>query len=108
MPDYGIYAKEDWPNPEKGFAAMITLMDHDTGLILDKLKKLGIDKKTLVVFTSDNGPHNEGGHKVGKPDDPTKGEASANRKNSFGKRINPTGFGEECAHQTPRATVSAR
>ena len=64
VPDYGIYAEEDWPEPEKGFAAMVTLMDHDTGLILKKLKDLKINEKTLVVFTSDNGPHNEGGHNV--------------------------------------------
>ena len=64
VPDYGIYKDKDWPNPEKGFAAMVTLMDHDTGLILDLLKQLGLEKNTLVVFTSDNGPHQEGGHKV--------------------------------------------
>ncbi len=64
MPGHGIYKDRDWPDPEKGFAAMVTLMDHDTGLILDHLKKLGIEKDTLVVFTSDNGPHQEGGHKV--------------------------------------------
>ena len=64
IPDYGIYANEDWPNPEKGFAAMITLMDRDTGRIIDLLKKLGIEKKTLVIFTSDNGPHQEGGHQM--------------------------------------------
>jgi uncharacterized sulfatase len=64
IPDYGIYADKNWPNPEKGFAAMVTLMDHDTGLILDLLKELGIAENTLVVFTSDNGPHQEGGHKV--------------------------------------------
>ena len=64
VPDYGIYKDKDWPNPEKGFAAMVTLMDHDTGLILDLLKELGIAENTLVVFTSDNGPHQEGGHKV--------------------------------------------
>lgn len=64
IPDYGIYKNKDWPNPEKGFAAMISLMDRDTGRIVDLLKKLGIEKKTLVVFTSDNGPHQEGGHKM--------------------------------------------
>ncbi len=64
IPDYGIYADRDWPDPEKGFAAMVTLMDRDTGLILDLLKELGIERHTLVVFTSDNGPHQEGGHKV--------------------------------------------
>ena len=44
---------------------MVTLMDKDMGKILDLLEKLGIEKNTLVIFTSDNGPHNEGGHKVG-------------------------------------------
>ena len=64
VPDYGIYKDRDWPNPEKGFAAMVTLMDSDTGRIVDLLTKLGIAKNTLIVFTSDNGPHQEGGHKV--------------------------------------------
>jgi uncharacterized sulfatase len=63
VPDYGVYADKDWPNPEKGFAAMITRMDADVGRLMKLLKELGIDEKTLVVFTSDNGPHNEGGHK---------------------------------------------
>ncbi len=63
VPDYGIYADKDWPNPEKGFAAMIGRMDADVGRLVKLLKELEIDKKTLVVFTSDNGPHNEGGHK---------------------------------------------
>ncbi|MEM7234757.1 MAG: sulfatase-like hydrolase/transferase, partial [Planctomycetota bacterium] len=40
VPDYGIYKDRDWPNPEKGFAAMVTLMDRDTGLIVDLLKRL--------------------------------------------------------------------
>lgn len=62
VPDYGIYADKDWPNPEKGFAAMISRMDADVGRLLELLKELKIDEKTLVVFTSDNGPHNEGGH----------------------------------------------
>jgi len=64
VPDYGIYKDRDWPNPEKGFAAMVTLMDTDMGKVLDLLKELKIEKRTLVVFTSDNGPHQEGGHKV--------------------------------------------
>ena len=64
IPDYGIYRDEEWPNPEKGFAAMVTLMDADTGRIVDLLRELGIERRTLIVFTSDNGPHQEGGHKV--------------------------------------------
>ncbi|MCC9644243.1 arylsulfatase [Rhodopirellula sp. JC740] len=62
IPDYGIYADRDWPNPEKGFAAMITKMDHDMGRLDALLDELGIAEQTLVIFTSDNGPHHEGGH----------------------------------------------
>ena len=62
VPGYGIYGDKDWPNPEKGFAAMITRMDTDTGRLFALLRELKIDHNTLVVFTSDNGPHQEGGH----------------------------------------------
>jgi uncharacterized sulfatase len=62
IPSYGIYAEKDWPNPEKGFAAMITHMDSDVGRLIKLLKELKLDENTLVIFTSDNGPHNEGGH----------------------------------------------
>ncbi len=61
VPDYGIYADEDWPNVQKGQAAMITLMDADIGRLLAKLKELELDDDTIVFFTSDNGPHREGG-----------------------------------------------
>jgi uncharacterized sulfatase len=62
VPDYGVYAGEDWPEPDKGQAAMITRMDRDVGRLLDRLRQLEIDGDTLVLFSSDNGPHMEGGH----------------------------------------------
>lgn len=43
------------------FAAMITRLDHYVGDIFKKLKEKGLDENTIVVFTSDNGPHEEGG-----------------------------------------------
>jgi len=61
VPDYGIYKNEKWPEPQKGYAAMITRMDADLGRLLAKLKHLGIAENTLVIFSSDNGPHKEGG-----------------------------------------------
>lgn len=64
VPDYGRYVGRDWPNPEKGFAAMVTRMDGDVGRIVSLVQELGIEKETLILFTSDNGPHQEGGHKV--------------------------------------------
>ena len=62
VPDYGIYADKDWSRPNKGQAAMISRMDRDIGQLLDKLKEHKIDERTLVIFTSDNGPHKEGGN----------------------------------------------
>ncbi len=62
VPDYGIYAQQSWPNPEKGFAAMVSYMDRDMGRLLALLDELNIDQKTLLLFTSDNGPHREGNH----------------------------------------------
>jgi uncharacterized sulfatase len=62
VPDYGPYADRDWPDPDKGQAAMITRMDRDIGRILDKLEALGIAENTLVMFSSDNGPHDESRH----------------------------------------------
>jgi arylsulfatase A-like enzyme len=61
VPELGDYADKDWPEPEKGKAAMISRMDRDVGNLLQKLRDLGIAENTLVVFTSDNGPHREGG-----------------------------------------------
>lgn len=64
VPDYGIYADKDWKDQDKGQAAMITRMDSDVGRILDLLDELQIAENTVVMFSSDNGPHNEGGHTV--------------------------------------------
>lgn len=47
--------------PRATFAAMVSRLDRSVGEIMDKLKELGIEKNTLVIFTSDNGPHLEGG-----------------------------------------------
>jgi arylsulfatase A-like enzyme len=44
----------------KGHAAMITRLDADVGRIQQHLKVMGLERKTLIIFTSDNGPHKEG------------------------------------------------
>jgi arylsulfatase A len=49
------------PTPHAAFAAMITRMDRDIGTLMDLLRSRGIDRNTLVLFVSDNGPHQEGG-----------------------------------------------
>jgi uncharacterized sulfatase len=47
---------------------MITRMDADVGRLLDTLEELGIDNNTLVLLSSDNGPHHEGGQNVSRFD----------------------------------------
>ncbi len=61
IPDYGEYSGEDWPDAQKGHAAMISRLDSDVGRIMMELRELGLDENTLVMFSSDNGPHREGG-----------------------------------------------
>ena len=62
VPDYGSYAGEPWPDADKGQAAMITRMDAHIGKLLVRIKELQLDERTLVMFSSDNGPHKEAGH----------------------------------------------
>ncbi|HQK94257.1 MAG TPA: arylsulfatase, partial [Armatimonadota bacterium] len=55
------YTDQPWPQPEKNKAAMITRMDRDIGHLMDVLEELDIEEDTIVFFSSDNGPHKEGG-----------------------------------------------
>ncbi|MHC4248323.1 MAG: sulfatase-like hydrolase/transferase [Planctomycetota bacterium] len=64
VPDFGEFADRDWPKQEKGFAKMIRDIDDDIGKLMARLKRHGIDDRTLLIFSSDNGPHREGGHKL--------------------------------------------
>lgn len=55
----GGYASQDYPHAT--FAAMVARLDRYVGELLAKLEELQIDENTLVIFSSDNGPHVEGG-----------------------------------------------
>ena len=61
-PDYGEFKDKDWPDAEKGFAQFMRFLDNEVGRVLSRLKELGLSENTLVMFSSDNGPHQEGGH----------------------------------------------
>jgi arylsulfatase A-like enzyme len=61
VPSLGPYADKNWPEPQKAHAAMITRMDSDVGRLMARVKELKLDNDTLVMFSSDNGPHKEGG-----------------------------------------------
>jgi arylsulfatase A len=47
--------------PHAAFAAMIVRMDRDIGRIVNRLRARGLERNTLILFISDNGPHQEGG-----------------------------------------------
>ena len=50
------------PNPHAAYAAMVSRLDKYVGEILDLMKAKKLDKNTLVLFSSDNGPHREDGN----------------------------------------------
>lgn len=56
----GGYMSQDYPKAM--YAAMVTRLDNYVGEIIDELKKQGVYENTLIIFTSDNGPHKEGGN----------------------------------------------
>jgi len=56
VPDFGIYADRDWPREQKGYAAMISRLDSDVGRIMQLLDEVGLAERTVLFFTSDNGP----------------------------------------------------
>jgi arylsulfatase A len=72
LPENEFKGQDDGPNYKNGgygsqdeshaaFAAMIYLLDQQVGEIRKKVEELGIADNTLIIFTSDNGPHKEGG-----------------------------------------------
>jgi len=59
---YGRYAREPWPDTAKGYAAMVSHLDDTVGAVMARVRELGIADNTIIIFTSDNGPHAEGGN----------------------------------------------
>lgn len=58
-----FYSHKEWSEIKQAYASMVTALDQDIGELLSFLKENNLDENTLVVFTSDNGPHAEGGYK---------------------------------------------
>jgi arylsulfatase A-like enzyme len=59
--DYKIGGYMSQEEPRAAFVAMVELLDKQVGEIVAKLEELGIRDNTMIIFTSDNGPHKEGG-----------------------------------------------
>lgn len=60
-PEYRLGRYESQDRPHAAFAAMIETLDQQVGDIMQKLDELDLAERTLVIFTSDNGPHLEAG-----------------------------------------------
>jgi arylsulfatase A-like enzyme len=56
VPSQGIYADKPWTEEQKDYAAMISYLDSGIGEIVETTRTAGIDKRTLILFCSDNGP----------------------------------------------------
>jgi arylsulfatase A-like enzyme len=63
VPSDKPYTDMDWPQVEKNYAAMVTMIDSDVGKMIDLIKQLGLDSNTIIFFTSDNGPCDSRLHK---------------------------------------------
>lgn len=63
VPSDAPYSDRDWPQVEKNYAAMVTMIDRDIGRLMERLRELGLERDTLVLFTSDNGPSSEAKHR---------------------------------------------
>lgn len=57
--DFGAYASQDYP--AAAYASMVVRIDRDVAKIMAQLQKMGLDKNTVIMFSSDNGSHKEGG-----------------------------------------------
>ncbi len=60
-PEYREGPYESQKETHAAFAAMVDVLDQQVGEIVSKIEELGLTENTLIIFTSDNGPHQEGG-----------------------------------------------
>lgn len=61
VPSLAPYEDRPWPRADRGHAAQVTRLDSYVGAVVDRLRRRGLADRTLVIVTSDNGPHEEKG-----------------------------------------------
>ncbi len=54
-PAWALYSDKPWPEEAKRYAAMVAMIDRNVGEVLDLLRELQLDEKTIVFFSGDNG-----------------------------------------------------
>ncbi|KXX69153.1 arylsulfatase [Flammeovirga sp. SJP92] len=55
----GVYGDQEYPRA--AFATMMHYLDNAVGDVMQKVKEHGLEENTIIIFSSDNGPHKEGG-----------------------------------------------
>lgn len=63
VPDTTPFQNRDWPEAEKRYASMVWRIDWLVGQLMARLAARGLLENTLFLFTADNGPHSDAGHK---------------------------------------------
>ena len=58
---YSVGGYNSQEESHAAFASMVNVLDDQIGEIFNKVHQLGIAENTLIIFSSDNGPHKEGG-----------------------------------------------
>jgi arylsulfatase A-like enzyme len=59
IPENPVFGQKPWPEEVRSYAAMVALIDKDVGRVMQKLRELGLDDNTLVIFSSDNGANEQ-------------------------------------------------
>jgi len=101
--DQGIYKDKPWSEQEKNYAAMVTRLDSDVGRLLDLLKELKIDDRTLVMVAGDNGSSFPPSSPLGK-----RFEQAANGLRGFKRELYEGGLRQAAIARWPRIVPAGR
>jgi arylsulfatase A-like enzyme len=101
--DQGIYKDKPWSEQEKNYAAMVTRLDSDIGRLLDLLKELKIDDRTLVMTAGDNGSSFPPSSAMGK-----RFEQAANGLRGFKRELYEGGLRQAAIARWPRVVPAGR
>lgn len=78
-PAWALYKDKPWPEDARRYAAMVSMIDRQVGEIIALLKELGLDDKTLLMFSGDNGAND-----YFKSEDHPRGVHSGNKNTGTG------------------------
>lgn len=101
--DQGIYKDKPWTEQEKNYAAMVTRLDTDMGRIFILLKELGLDDKTLVMLSGDNGSSFAPGSPLG-----TRFNQAANGLRGFKRALYEGGLRQAALARWPGVVPAGR